>query len=225
MPTFKNRTKRTRRKRRTPKKNNTKNLERRLTRLEHTQELKYSDDHPNASPDPSGTIIALSNLAQGDDWNQRIGEQVTAKYLNLNLKITHTAAAGADIIRMMVIWDKQNNGATSINLFTSTGKSTALLDDDSVSFPSGMPRNYRTKERFVFLMDKILTINPDSTGTNKIFNIRRNFKLGNARVKYSDSGNTDASLPSRALLFIFFSDSAVATTNLNGNIRFWYTDA
>lgn len=228
MPTTKNRTYKKRRPRRRPKsKTNVKNLERRITRIEHSQELKYDFVHPNFSPVGPSTAGALSltNIGQGDDYNQRIGEQITAKYLNLHLKLTHGAAPTADALRVMIFWDKQNNGGTTITFLTSVNAAEGVFDDSSISVPSQLPRNYRTKDRYVFLLDKVITINADSSSVDKIVTLRRNFKLGNARIKYSDSGSTSASLPSRELLFAVFADGSIATTQVNGIIRFWYTDS
>lgn len=63
----------------------------------------------------AGSTIALSSLAQGTDYNQRIGNHVYSKYVHFRIAIGFPAAPAATpenyVYRFSVVLDKQPNGA------------------------------------------------------------------------------------------------------------------
>jgi len=210
-----------RRPRRTRKVTN-KNLARRVKRLEKRPELKYHDVYSTTGPTAAGTANSMLFIAQGDDFNQRIGEEITAMYLNLNLRLTATVNTVVSYIRTMIVWDKQNNGTGPVFL-ASSSLAEGLLDDTTITSSILSPHNYRTKQRYVILYDKLHLLTPQSAGTEVAMKLRRNFKLRGAKVKYSSSGATVADLPSRDLIYVQFSTVASTITVLN-SFRLWYTD-
>lgn len=220
-------------KRRVAKKNkgkkkvpNNKQLSRRIKKLEHSEELKYDDDYDAATVYNNSSFLLLNNIGQGDDYNQRIGEEIVSKFLNIKFRIGRTASIDAITYRVMVFWDLQANGAAP-TLYTSTSLTTGLLDNSLVSIPSMVPHNYRTKDRYHILFDKTYVNNAESSATIKWMQINKNFKLGGAKVKYGTSGNSIAAIASRALYFFCMAhtSSATDTTDFRVATRFWFTDA
>jgi len=212
-------------KRRQPKRLQNKNLDRRIKKLEHSEELKYIDYSDNALLQTGGRLVALSLLAQGDDFNQRIGEQVQAKYLNLKMTFNKsTPSANINWIRVLVLWDLQTNGIGPIQL-ASTSLVTGVIDDTTIASILA-PHNYRTKQRYKILHDKLYINNPDSTTTERMFQVKRNIKLGGATIKYNSSAGTTAALSSRSLWILTFCDSD-SPSEISPYItaRVWYTDA
>jgi len=205
-----------------------KQLATRIKKLEHTEELKYLDTTMSSTWVDSYTVLLPCGIAQGDDYNERVGEEIIAKYINIKTNIT-TAIGGVPLKgRFIVFWDTQNNG-DGPGLWSSSvgvGPSKALIDDATIT-KLYAPLNYRTKHRYTVLMDKIFNMNPQSTNTQQAKFIKRNLQLGGAKIKFSDSGATASSLPSRALYIYGFVPSSLSTyfSAASVNVRFWYTDA
>lgn len=203
----------------------TKKLERRVTKLEHTEELKCRDYYDQSALTTLGLLHNLNQIPQGDDFNQRIGEEVAAKYVNLKLRFAKGPSASANEVRCILFWDIQTNGTGPIQA-TSVSPVTGLLDNATIVPTVISPHNYRTKNRYHVIMDKWLVLNPDSTGVNLTKMIKKNVKLSSAKIKYSDSGSTVASTVSRSLwLLVCANASGVTDVTPTISARFWYTDA
>ncbi|MGN5493394.1 hypothetical protein, partial [Campylobacter coli] len=142
---------------------NNKNLARRVKKLEHSEELKYVDYYDTTALTTTGFLIPLSITAQGDDFNQRVGEEVTAKYMNMKLKYGKTTASiNSQIYRFIVFWDLQTNGVGPTQL-TSTSLITGVLDNGTITDALISPHNYRTRERYHILYDKLHHVNAQSS--------------------------------------------------------------
>jgi len=203
-----------------------KQLATRIKKLEHTEELKYSDNvipgtwYGNLAP------IPLCLLAQGDDFDQRVGEEIVAKYLNIKFVVSKSGTTDTLRARIMVFWDLQANGELPF-MYTSDVGATAsesVIDDSVVGYKLTAPLNYRTKQRFTILMDKVVVINPQSSSTEAMKYIKKNFVLGGAKVKYGSSSGTIDALPSRSLYVYGF----IPTNNVFSSVaytRLWYTDS
>lgn len=205
----------------------TKQLERRVTKLEHQEELKYHDVYSTTSwNNNTTTTLVLSLIAQGDDFNQRIGEEITAKYLNIRMDC---GAAPTTIdplrYRIVVFWDLQANGSGP-EPFAGTNANQGLLDNLTINSAMLAPLNYRTHDRYKILHDKIITINPNdpSIGTLKMY--KRNLKLGGAKIKYSSSAGNISAVVGRSLCCFITAISGASDDTVSAfSARLWYTDA
>lgn len=204
----------------------TKQLATRIKKLEHTEELKYIDVLNSTALSTTGTSLVLSVLAQGDDFNNRVGEEVRAKYVNCKLRLAKTTpSANINQVRCILFWDLQTNGSGPV-ILTSTLADSGLLDNSSITSVLLSPHNYRCSQRYKILYDKVHVLNPDSTTTQMARYIHINKRLGGAKIKYTDSSGTIASLTSRALCFSILSDTS-STTEITPTLcfRVWYTDS
>ncbi len=118
-------------------------------------ELKFHDvDLDDAVVAIGGNVTPTINIiAQGVTESTRVGRKCTIKSMNWNWIIrlpesdAQATPAGGDSIRIIVYLDKQCNGAAA--------SATDLLEtDDFQSY-----RNLANSGRFVFLMDKMITLN------------------------------------------------------------------
>lgn len=203
---------------------NNKQLAVRIKKLEHSEELKYDDTYDATSWDGATTVVQLTGIAQGDDVNQRVGEEIIAKYANI--KFRNVRVGGSTTYanyRVILFWDMQANvGAPT--LLASTNAGLGLLDDTTVSDRFVAPLNYRTKQRYHVLWDKTYELNP--TGGSAVptaRTIKKNFNLGGAKVKYSSSSAGDQT--SRALYLYRSSSDTSSPTSDRLMTRIWYTDA
>jgi len=206
-----------------------KQLATRIKKLEHSEELKYIDAAFGDTWVDSSTVLVPCAIGQGDDVNQRVGEEVIAKYLNLKVTVNSAANVTPLKARLMVFWDLQANGEPP-GLFSSDvgiGPSKALIDDAVITTKWFAPLNYRTKHRYTVLMDKMIVINPQSSSTKTLKFVKKNLQLGGAKIKYSDSGATGTSLTSRALYIYGYVPGSVSGSYESAliNTRFWYTDS
>jgi len=206
-----------------------KQLATRIKKLEHSEELKYADSVTTSTWVSSATVLVPCAIGQGDDVNQRVGEEIIAKYLNVKVALVSAANVNPLRARFMVFWDLQANGEAP-GIFSSDvgiGPSKALIDDSTITTKWYAPLNYRTKHRYTVLMDKMITLNPQSSSTQQIKFIKKNLQLGGAKIKYSDSGATGNSLTSRALYCYGYVPSAYSGSydSATVNVRFWYTDS
>lgn len=200
-----------------------KNLAIRVKKLEHTEELKYKDINNSVNwYGNTNTCVYLSSISQGDDYNQRVGEELTAKYLNFKLKMDKGASADFQNHRIILFWDKQANGRAPEPL-ASTSLSEGLLDDTVITDLMLSPHNYRTKQRYQILVDKVVKVNPLSTAVldSRIF--KRNLSLGGAKVKYSDSTGNISSASSRSLVAFITGGGNSSNTSYIFSSRFWFT--
>jgi len=202
------------------------NMEKRITKLEHSEELKYIDYQDTSAFTTTGVLLNYNQIAQGDDFNQRVGEEVVFKYINLKYRISKTTASAASQgHRFILFWDMQTNGVGPIQ-FTSTSLTTGLLDNSTITDPLLVPHNYRTKDRYHILFDKVVIHQPSSTSTLEMTITKKNIKLGGAKIKYSSSSSAVTALASRSLWLMFLGNASAVTDSTPGIVcRVWYTDA
>lgn len=198
-----------------------KNLARRVRKLERAPELKYKDVNSTVAPTAAGTAVAALFIAQGDDFNQRIGEEVNLMYVNYKIRYAIASGTTGIIWRTMLVWDKQNNGIGPIFL-ASSSLTEGLLDDTTITNTTLSPHNYRTKQRYQVLYDQTHISNPQEPTCERTMYMRKNFKFHGMKIKYSGSGGTIAELPSRELFWVHFSPGASVSVTFTS--RTWYTD-
>lgn len=207
---------------------NNKQLAVRIKRLENTAELKYDDSYNSSTWTNNVTVLNVTGIAQGDNINERVGEELTAKYLNIRIRNVKTPDPAAAYYRVILFWDKQSNAGPPV-LYVGAGlanANTALIDDSVVSDQQVAPLNYRTKQRYHVLWDKMYALNPYGGLTSNFAHDKvKNFNLGGAKIKYGGNASTD--LTSRALYFFYTNTHGSPSVNTSDRvgIRFWYTDS
>lgn len=197
-----------------------KQLAKEIKMLKHMPEIKHIDIHNNTA---LPQFFAPVNVGQGDDYNQRIGEEVIAKSLELTCAMVLGAGTNAAYFRVMVYWDKQFNGTGGqIATGAHSADLDALIDDNAGGPIAFSPLNHRCKERYTILYDKLVTlVHSDTAGTETAV-LKKKIPLSNAVIKYSNSGATIASVISRGLsVLVYCSNSG---TSAETNVRFNYID-
>jgi len=143
-----------------------KRLSRRISKLENSVEMKYIDSSTSGLMDTAGqTFSVISNMSDGDNYNQRVGNQVTAKKVFIQYRIYSPPQFTPTQVRMIFYWDLQFNGGVGAQLFTGGSPtplelSTALLDDRGGMVSMNVPYNQNTRQRFKILYDVVHTLNP-----------------------------------------------------------------
>lgn len=210
----------------------------------HQGELKVNDITSNDTPikaNSSGSvsttvdgsnaaathnIAVLNSMAQGTDFTGRVGRKIVCKSLLLDIlqfPITTASSPDGDIMRVMVFWDFQSNGATT---FTLANLLTDFSASPTVSATTPINLNYR--DRFKVLMDKRY-FQPASnyaagsltTGSPQPRNIKKYIKLGNVTTTFNDTGTgVYGDVMSGALMLLVFSENGASFYTYSARVRF-----
>lgn len=141
------------------------------------QELKACDIDQNQVLlfNKTGVFIVINTPVQGTAFNQRIGNTIRMSYLSINGHIQPTNTAGhstllPDIVRIMVIYDRQPNGALPVT--SDVIQSVNNVNGTSSGALDGL--NMVNNDRFIVLKDKFFYVNevtaPGGPGVSALIN-------------------------------------------------------
>ncbi len=168
---------------------------------------------------------ALLVIPEGNGESDRVGRKVTIKKIGWRYEVllptTAVAADTSDVVRVMMILDKQANGALPTNTIV-------LEDDDYQSF-----NNLANSKRFRILMDKSYSINCGSgSGRGTTDTLSYGDQVITAQwhkncsipIEYDNSATTGVitSIRSNNIFVIVGSKSGVA--GFRSKVRVRYTD-
>jgi len=159
----------------------------------------------------------LTQVAQGDGENERIGRHITPDYLVAKLYLrstTGTIGTASRAWSVLLIQDKQQVGdsyATATEILTDIGTENA---------PMGLIKDanrgrFKVLRRWEGVMDYY----------NKGVYLNLYHKFNGFVTKYN--GATSGDIESNGLMLLFVSSSDPADNNImfSGHVRMWYTDA
>lgn len=148
------------------------------------------------TPQDNTNVIGLNLLAEGTDYTNRISRKVHVTSIQLRGQITIGTAATSTMVRFMVVYDYQPNGAVPAI--------TDILDTATSSTqPIAAPMNLNNRDRFRVVIDKIRKV--DTLQSSRIpFNFYKNC---NYETVYNAAGAGVATVTSGALWF--FAVSAI----------------
>lgn len=182
------------------------------------KELKFSDEFNNFG---NGNVIVTGNIVsnslvneitQGTGPSERIGRKIMVKSLYIQFTMLmnsiSTANDASDVIRFIVYWDKQTNGAPATV--------PDILANIGVPFQVRIQsfRDLENVNRFVTLMDKTVEMNPTaSVVAGSLITIKdfRWYKKCNIPIEYSG--------PDNAIVNIRSNNIGILAITQNGNTR------
>jgi hypothetical protein len=165
----------------------------------------------------------LLQIVQGDTEYERNGREITVKAIQGRLLVAlQTGTSFADLYRIMLVHDRQANGAafTLNNVLDYTGNTP-----NEFSF-----NNLENSKRFQVLMDVFRPINVGATtaanGVDGVatFHVIRFNKRVNIPIMYDSTANTGALTTIRSSNLALLCISASGACNLSGTVRIRYTD-
>lgn len=187
-----------------------------LYRGTNRMELKFNDNvFGDQQVPPGGRIELLNGIPEGISANQRIGNSVVVK--TLQVKMSLGPIAGATFTRVYsvdIIWDRQPNGSTP--LITSI-----FISDNPSSF-----RQLVNKQRYKNLYSSGPFILGESGSQNQPDAVAWNIFLNmNAGVNFSGLGGTVASMTTGALWLVVRTDAiALDAASFDAQSRIRYND-
>ncbi len=184
------------------------------------QESKFHDGSSTFQAVSGGGVASNSMLLidQGAGESQRIGRKIKVTSLSVRFTLllpnTATTTDTSDVVRLIIVQDKQCNGAATawLDVFESTGWDAY--------------RNLANVGRFNILMDKRVTIMGSMSGngtTSRMGQASRtwNFhKKLNIKVEYDAATGNIADLKSNNLQFLFQSRFGTVDVFERRRIRF-----
>lgn len=158
--------------------------------------------------DNNGAVYPLSQIASGDDVNNRTGNSILAKSMYIQGNVLKQASAGASFVRFILFQDTMNQGSTPTvtDILNNTGSALAPLS----------PLNIDHLSRYKILYDKRITLNSDmSCRQYKVY------KKMSSHIKFTGTAATD--VYKNGLYFLIISNEALSTAptiNFTSRLRY-----
>lgn len=178
-------------------------------------ELKFHDIASVAvvDLDQVGTMVTLSAVSQGIGDEQRIGDSILCKFADI--KTTFKLFTDTDIVRVVLIWDKQNKITGPADVFQIGGA------DDLRAMMSPFKKDNRAQ--FLVLHDMTVSLNASAQDENHSRMIHIKKKL-NKKIQFQ-AGTTTPLTGSLKILYVSNRSSAQANkTTYNHYSRLLYSD-
>lgn len=194
-------------------------------------ELKFFEVNKTFTAAPSAGVIlsdSLHKIADGTGQSERLGRKLTVAQVHINGTIVQQGATNngqnTAKIRIMVVLDKQCNGATA----TVTGTGGPLETADVNSF-----RNLENSSRFKVLADKTMmmvqTGAAENAGVGYLFGeSKRGFKINlprlNIPVEFSGTTGALTEIRSNNIFVMALSDENTNTPQIQYIARIRFRD-
>lgn len=207
------------------------------SRLLRKGEMKSFDTAVSINPATAGAIVKLSTIAQGDDINNRDGDQISARSQTIHFSLeTTTASTGnptpnnLSVVRIIIFQDRYGDSTPTVSGTTNT----SLLAAASIT----ANYNLDTMDRYKILYDRKHTLSQrpfiDTAQLNAVYPvgnqsinnlqfIRRTFKL-NKKMEFADTTGT---LPAKNQTYILTIVHALGTSQvitISGYTRLKFKD-
>lgn len=174
-------------------------------------EIKKVDITYSVSPSAStGSICLINGIPQGDATDERNGNSVRSKYINIKGKVNLHASAANTSVRVMLVLDKEARLAS----MTTT---QLLLPVTNLGF-----RNTNNLTRFVVLKDFNMNVS-SLERKEKYFSFYKKLSF-RPRFEKDDAGGTIASIQNNALYIVLISDEATNAPTVAFQARYGYID-
>ncbi len=183
----------------------------RLSRRIGVKERKFIDTQiVNTAIITTGTITQLSNIAQGLTEFTRVGNKITVT--GILLKYLQNANISTNT-RVMLVQDKQTNGAIYVN--------TDLLEDASAQDIILSPRNSDFKRRFRVVYDRTHPFDVNARATHVVSKF---FKM-NIPLRYDTNVGDITDLQSSSFSLFVCTETAGAAVVNTVFVRLFFTDS
>jgi len=184
-------------------------------------ELKFIDVDSLGTSLVTGSVLLLNGIPQGTDYNERIGRKVMLKSLfirftiNVNPGVLGVLAPQGDVVRLMIVYDAQANGAAP------------AITDILATVNYDSPMNLNNRDRFKVLHDKFHTMwaYNYSSGTtiiagNAIPKFSQKYIKLNHEEVFGGVANTIGSIQTGSIFFLTISQNEITQVNLYSRVRF-----
>lgn len=178
-------------------------------------EKKFFDVNASGTQSSTATLINLSNIGQGDDYNQRNGNSILVQSIQGRFNLTMNDAAGTTQFRCIIFRDNDQRG-------TDPAVSDLLEVTSNPGYFTSPLLHYVNK-RFTILKDYNLMLDK-SKALTKAWKYYIPFSSGKYHIKYQSTAAADGSNWEGALYMIVFSDQTTNLPTFTYHHRIRFTD-
>jgi hypothetical protein len=199
-------------------------LAKHLATLINVEDKKFDvDGSAGVTVTSTASVINLSNIAQGNDYNNRSGDSILGQAIEFRAKVSGNTATARNNIRIMVVVDRENHGADPVIGDVLQGGSSPFLQ----------PMLATSANRFEVLYDEYIVITNApglaSSGTSSDYVtdtiiLRPLIRKWNKHIKYTSSAGADASNWENALYLMMISADVTNGPNVQYTFRLHFTD-
>ncbi len=186
---------------------------RKLEKKTSAIESKFSDLTSAVITIPSALAIIqpVHLIQQGDQASQRNGDSITLTSIQAKFLLTTGTAGDNNLVRFLVVHDKQCNGA----VFAAAD----LFLDASAQDILNSPLNLDNKHRFRVLLDQYVQIN-DAGVANHVWKM---YKKLNMKIRYDATAGAITDVTSNNIYVCFVGD-VLGLGDIQGITRLRYLD-
>jgi len=182
-----------------------------------SKERKYNDVTVNLDCNSTSTEVALSTFATGDSVLLRDGNKVIFKSFDMKLRLTNSALTQSNVCRFALVVD---TFAQAEQATWGTGSSVAEVFDAATVVAR---RNILSAERFVVLMDEVVTLNAyggTGAGPTQAY-VHRHIKIPQkvALVAWSGASATIPVKNAYTLMYLGSTASGATDVTVEGTVR------
>ncbi len=183
-----------------------------LKRMINVEYKNFDIQLTNGTATSAGAIQQASNIGQGDTTITRDGNQVKALSIFFRCNVKMNASARASSVRIMLVLDKQTNGA----IYTMADLLLDVTADDIIT----SPLNIDNKFRFKVIYDKVFSLS--ITGT-QLINFKKYFKI-NLPIRFDAAAATIAAVTSNSLSIVRITDEDINLPTVTYTHRLRFVD-
>jgi len=171
-------------------------------------ETKIAEATGTSSIDTAGAVTSMSLIAQGLDYQNRIGDSIKLQRIEFRVRWTVGTGTGT-FIRTLLVRDLDNYGTKP------------TLGDVLQTVSVLSPKDYLNADRFSILYDELGTLNQSDANSVSMYN-----EPHEGHVKYLGTTAADASNGKGSLYMMFLSNEAAGATapTVVLHTRIYYTD-
>ncbi len=165
------------------------------------------DNDINVNITNGATTFDLTNVAQGVNAAQRLGNKVTWKNLEIDLAIQLVDAGQKALVRVLLIKDKQPQGnpVNPVDIFDDNTIVNVLTSRFNRNNVGGI-------NRFIIMMDKLIQLDRTAGPRARIMKIRRKLNL---QTRYSAAGGTIGEVLTNGLTLMLIGTEAANLPTVN----------
>jgi len=164
----------------------------------------------SASSLVGATVEQITNIQQGDDFNERDGRKIKLKSMSFRFEL-----GGTQGHRIVVVHDRSPNGT-----LPTWGE---VFDTSVVTDLTFVPQNVNTMGRFTILKDYIAPNGSNASGDSSVVLFDR-FFLNLEKIPATTYSGTGSSVANQAQNHIYIFYVGTSSSTLNGATQIRYID-
>jgi hypothetical protein len=107
----------------------------------------------------SGQLYIVNQVPQGVNFNQRIGNHIRAKSLQIRYIVwPPQQSTTSDDVRMVIVWDTQPNGTAGAQIYNALANSVNTILDNFGAPAIAFKNTGLAGDRFIILKDEMISV-------------------------------------------------------------------